>query len=647
MKNIAKYLLRIVVLLVFVAKMEGVLAQPLDNGGTNNRSAHKLFEAAQEKLKKRQYKSAIDIAQKAIDKDVNFILAYDMLFECYGELGDTENSIKTYRTLIHTVKPPNKPVIRAYYILATVELENEEYDSAALHFKQFLEFEDISPQYAERAKVRLASALYSAKAIKNPVPYNPVNMGENINSKYDEYLPGQTLDGETFIFTRKLGEHYSEWNEDFFISKKKEGIWQMARNLGKTINTPQNEGTISVSVTGKYIFFTACNRPGNVGSCDIYYSKYMNGVWGRPKLLVPPINSRKWDTQPSIASDGITLYFTSNREGGFGGTDLWMAKLERGKLTAPVNLGPNINTAGNESTPFIHADGKTLYFASTGHPGMGMADLFVSKFVDGEWTKPKNLGYPINSSKDERGLVVDRTGKFGYVSSARKGGFGGLDIYKFDLHEEIQATPVSYVKGTVSDLETGEKLGCNIDLNDLATGEELISFKTDSVTGSFFIVLESNKDYAFTIDKLGYLFHSENFSLKQTTALDPYILDIKLSRPKKGAGIVLKNVLFDTDKFDLKTASYTELNRVVALLKENQNMKVSIEGHTDNQGSESHNITLSKNRAKAVVDYLISKGISADRLKSVGKGSSVPVADNGTEKGRRLNRRTELVIISQ
>jgi outer membrane protein OmpA-like peptidoglycan-associated protein/tetratricopeptide (TPR) repeat protein len=645
--NKGKYILKVMLLLMLIVNANKLWAQPQSDGSSKNRSASKLFEAAENKFKLRQYKSAISIAQKAIDKDPNFINAYDLQFESYAKLGDRDNQLKTYRTLIQTVKPPNRMVKTSYYILATFEFEYSEFDSAAVHFKQFLDFGEIVPQYTMRAKVKLASALFSANAIKNPVPFNPINMGENINSRFDEYFPGQTLDGEKFIFTRKLGENYANWNEDFFISNKSDGKWQMAKNLGTTVNTEKNEGTISVSVTGKYIFFTACNRQNNVGSCDLYYAKYVNGVWGKPKLLAPPINSPYWDSQPSIASDGVTIYFTSARKGGYGGNDLWVAKLIGGKLSPPENLGPNINTTGHESTPFIHADGKTLYFASSGHPGMGKLDLFVSKFDNGEWTTPKNLGYPINTSRDEHGLVVDRTGEFGYLSSTRDGGYGGLDIYKFNLHKEIKPMPVSYVKGTVSDLETGKKLGCEIDLQDFSNGEQLLHFETDSVTGSFFIVLESNKDYAFTIDKLGYLFHSENFSLKQTTALDPYVLDIKLSKPKKGEAIVLNNVLFDTDKFDLKSESNSELNRVVKLLNENPTMKVSIEGHTDNQGSEQHNITLSKNRAKSVVDYLISKGISSSRLSSVGKGSSKPVADNSTAKGRKLNRRTELVIISQ
>ena len=622
------------------------LAQPQDDGLSKNKKAMREYQTATGLSNSRRYSDALKPVNKAITLDKDFVAAYDLKSQILFALRRNDEMIENYRTMLRVIPIETREMRETFYILASLEKDFEMYDSAVAHFEKFLTFEKVDKRSLAKARIELASCKFAANAILNPVDFNPVNMGPGVNTELDEYHPGITLDGEQFIFTRLIKSELFGMQEDFYQSSLIGGKWSKAKNLGEPVNTESNEGTITLTANGKYIFFTACNRQRNVGSCDLYFAKFDNGTWGKAKILPPPLNSTYWDSQPSIAPDGKTIYFTSARSGGKGGKDLWVAILQNGKIEEPKNLGGVINTVGNETGPSIHADGKTLYFSSDGHPGMGNADFFVTRMdADGNWSKPENLGYPINSKADEKGIVVSRQGDFAYMASRRKGGYGGLDIYTFKLPETKQASPVSYVKGLVYDKETKLPIGTNIELSDLSTGETLLKFDSDPKTGSFFIVLESNKDYGFTIDKTGYLFHSENFSLKQTTELKPYVLKIGLAKPKNGESIVLKNVLFDTDKFDIKIESNLELDKVVGFMKDNPGIKIEIAGHTDNKGTESHNKLLSQNRAKAVVEFLLNKGVDKSRLNYKGYGSTNPIDSNETEEGRKNNRRTEMRIL--
>jgi Tol biopolymer transport system component len=243
-------------------------------------------------------------------------------------------------------------------------------------------------------------------------------MGGNINTKDDEYWPSITADGLTLMFTRqpRLAENkevFETVQEDFYISYYQNNLWQKAVNAGAPLNTNQNEGAQTLSSNGKYMFFTACNRPGGMGSCDIYFSAFNEGKWTEPFNIGPPENTKYWESQPSVSADGKLLIFSSNRPGGVGGKDLWLSKLNEQNLwSIPVNLGTTINTVGDEMSPFIHFDGKTLYFSSDGRVGMGGFDLFMTTMKDDStWTEPINLGYPINTYNDEMGLIIESNGK--------------------------------------------------------------------------------------------------------------------------------------------------------------------------------------------------------------------------------------------
>ena len=359
------------------------------------------------------------------------------------------------------------------------------------------------------------------------------------------------------------------------------------------------------------------------------------------------INTDFWESSPSLSPDKRDLYFASSQAGGFGGRDIWVThRLPTGKWSRPENLGEAVNTSGDESCPFMHADNETLYFNSNGHPGYGMTDLFFSKKVnDSSWTVAENLGYPVNTIDDQGSLIVAADGKTAYYASDGADTKGGLDIYSFQLREDIRPLKTLWVKGKVFDKKTLAGLPSAVELTNIKTGNLISKIQTDE-DGNYLATLPVGKDYAFNVNRKGYLFYSDNFSLSTNPVDSVYNKDIPLQPLETGAAIVLKNIFFDTKKIELKPESIAELDKIVQLLNDNPKLKIQISGHTDNVGLAKDNLLLSNKRAKAVTTYLLQKGILITRLMAKGFGSAKPIADNKTENGKALNRRTELSVIS-
>lgn len=615
----------------------------------SNCPSDKYADEAQEAFygDKADEEKALELIDKGLKKDSTCPKIWQTKAAIEYDMKAYDKSMYSYKKLL-TIVPDE---LHLFFYLANCERKLLLFDEAKSSYETYLK----APIRRSKDNEAEANAfLKNLSAIKqlysNPIDFKPQNMGPNINSKENEYWPGLTLDGKYFYFTRMTTQR--GLNEDFFRSEITDTVYGPALRLPSPLNTPNHEGTISISADGKSIFFSSLDRinergiPTGQGSQDIYYCKYNNGNWTQPVNLGPVVNSDVWDAQPSISPDGLTLYFSSNRPGGYGGFDIWMTKVKDGRFIPPINLGPEINTAGNEQAPFIHYDNNTLYFSSDGHIGAGGWDIFVTHIQpDGKFAKPMNVGVPINTEKDELGMIVDRFGKFGYLSSERNGGLGGLDIYKFELPQNLKPQPVSYVNGLIYDADTKEKLVAKMELTDLSTGKVVANVESLK-DGSFFMVLKANTNYMMTIDQTNYLFYSANFSLTEQPDLKPYYLDVPLHKPKINTEVVLTNVFFDVDKFELKPASLLELEKLVFLLKKFPFMKIEIGGHTDNTGDKAKNKTLSLNRAKAVKDYLVSKGIDATRLTAVGYGDTVPVADNSTPEGRAQNRRTVFKVLS-
>ncbi|MCQ2286926.1 MAG: OmpA family protein [Bacteroidales bacterium] len=615
-----------------------------------NKKVVKLCDAAGELIAKQDYAKAKNTLNKVFAIDTTYARAYILRGDVYSLTLDAENAAKDYNTAIVLMRTP-KPIL--YFIAAEEELKCGHYQEAKSHYEEFLAKSPDKVSLAKNIDKGLKICEFSIEAIKHPVSFDPINLGANINSEWDEYLPTLTADEEEFIFTvrrprdEKTICNFCQTEEDFYSSVKENGEWQPRKALGAPINSSYNEGAQCISPDGHYLFYTLCNTDIGIGSCDLYWAKRIGDRWSRPKNFDPPVNTKYWESQPAIAPDGKTIYFASNRPGGLGGIDIWKTEMiEEGVFTVPENLGAPINSEGDETAPFIHADGKTLFFVSDGHPGLGGKDIFYAIMdADGKWQNPVNLGYPINTPNDEINIVINATGTTGYFSSDKDGGFGGQDLYVFTLDERIRPTPVTYIKGKVQDEYSLQPLHTQIELIDLKTNQTVTSTTSDPITGEYLACVPTGSNILMNVVHPHYPFYSENFNLKKSyTELDPFIKDIFLKKAEIGKTFILKNIFFDFDKSTLVKESYVELDNLVSYLKANKSLKIEIGGHTDDQGSEEYNEKLSLSRAESVYKYLISKGIESNRLTYKGYGESMPIDDNSTEKGRAANRRTEFKI---
>ncbi|MCF8277692.1 MAG: OmpA family protein [Flavobacteriales bacterium] len=614
---------------------------------TQSKKAIKYFEEALRFYNAKRSQEAIDILEKAIKADENFIEAHMVSGDCYADMGDLKSAISQYQKAVDI---NSDFFINSYKQLADAQFRTGDYASALSNYKAFMTKKRVNPKIKEVAERYMKNAEFGVVAKENVIPFEPINLGEAVNSDQYEYFPVLTADEQTLIFTRNERRSAGmDYQEDFYVSVKDGDHWSTALSVGPPINTDDNEGAQTITADGQQLFFIGCNRKGGMGSCDIYRSLRNGKDWGRPENLRSPVNSSKWETQPSISSDGKTLYFVSNREGGFGGSDIWVTHLApNNEWSVPRNLGDVINTPFAEETPFIHPDGRTLYFTSNGHVGMGEKDIYMTTLGDdGNWSEPKNLGYPINTWNDEQGLFVAASGENAYFSSDREGGFGKLDLYSFKLYEEARPTRVTYVKGKVTDKVTGKPLGAKFELIDLETSQVVVVSSSDNVNGKFLVTLPVDHDYALNVSKDDYLFYSEHFSLpKEQDISKPYRLDVPLQPIKFGEKVVLKNIFFETASYELLPESTVELDKLVAFMSNNPSIHIEIGGHTDDVGEASDNQLLSENRAKSVRAYLITNAISADRIQYKGYGEEQPVDTNETPEGRANNRRTEFKVLS-
>jgi outer membrane protein OmpA-like peptidoglycan-associated protein/tetratricopeptide (TPR) repeat protein len=610
-----------------------------------NKKALESYNLALEKAQDNQFDEAIRLLQDAIAKDPKYIDAYLSTAGIYGQLKEYQESINWYEKAFAL----DSNYTADYRLPYSINLAGlGEFDKALNAINSLLSHQGLADNTKKAAEYRRKTYQFAvdfAKAHpKDSYVFAPQNLGDSINTEESEYFPSLTIDGNEMIFTRRL----HNYNEEFFGSIKQDDKWRKAIRLKGNINTPLNEGAQNISQDGQWLVFTGCNRPDGFGSCDIYISYLTNNGWSEAMNLGGRVNTDQWESQPCLSPDKRDLYFASRRLGGYGGSDIYVTHMQpNGKWSEPENLGPTINTAGDESSPFIHADNQTLYFTSNGLPGYGEEDIFISRRDnEGKWTTPQNLGYPINTISHEGTIFITADSKTAFYASDRSDSKGGLDIYSFELRPDIRPYKTLWVKGKVYDQKTALGLPSAVELIDLASKRTISKVQTDE-TGNYLITLPVGKDYAFNVNRQGYLFFSDNYSLKDKSPDSTYEKNIPLQPIEIDASIVLKNIFFDFNKFDLKPESQVELDKVVQLLNENPTVKIQIEGHTDNIGNAADNLKLSTNRAKAVVMYLASKGINPTRLTAKGFGATKPVAENKTEEGRAQNRRTELKVVSK
>ena len=628
-------------------------AQPVTQANASKKAQKYLDEGVQRAMAKYLDK-AVESFTNATIEEPNFVTAWIYLGDAYRNLKNDSMAVESYT---HAVDLDPDGEVWVYTKLAEAEGNMGMYDEALEHIVLFLSNPEVTGDPRIKANRLKTNFTFAKAAVLNPVDFNPVNMGDAINSEFPEYFPSLSVDGSVLVMTRRIPvvppitdpRNPNVDQEDFYISYFRDGAWTPAENMGAPINNKLNQGAQNISADGRYLFYTSCDDDENgYGSCDLYYSIKIGNVWSNPENCGTIINSGDWESQPSVSADGRNLFFSSARSGTVGSYDLWMASIgDDGYWEEPVNLGKTINTPYSEQCPFIHPDGTTLYFSSEGHPGMGGSDIFYSKRDEnGDWSKPVNLGYPINTKDREISLSVSANGTTAYFSSDRGKKLGELDIYSFELPADVQADPVTWVKAIVTDKTTRLPLKANVQLVDLQTGTMIATSISDPKSGEFLIVLPIGKEYSLFVQREGYLFHSENFSLLTAIPNKPYIINVELQPINAGEILTLKNIFFETASAGLLSVSQTELNKVVEMMSKNPTMKIRVNGHTDNIGTESDNLKLSLDRSLSVKNYLIEHGISADRITNKGFGETKPIDINTSETGRANNRRTEIEILS-
>jgi outer membrane protein OmpA-like peptidoglycan-associated protein/tetratricopeptide (TPR) repeat protein len=601
-----------------------------------------LYNKAIEKANDQDYGTAVQILKQAIAEDGNYIDAYLSIGGIQGQRKDYISSIGYYEKAFAMDSIYTLPYLLPYSInLAGAG----KFETALVAVNKFKATKGLNEKSLKSADYRIKCYRFAVEFAKqnNPVEYTfaPKNLGDSINTKESEYFPSGTIDGKKLVFTRRV----NNFNEDFYESNLANGVWTRAKPIPGDVNTSFNEGAQNISQDGTVLFFTGCNFPEGQGSCDLYYSLLINNSWTRPVPAGRNINTEYWESQPSLSPDKRTLYFAARDPSSMGGSDIYVSYLDdKGRWGVPLNLGKIINTTGSESCPFIHADNQTLYFTSDGHTGYGGEDLFLSrKDANGKWTTPVNLGYPINTIENDGSLVIAADGVTAYYASDRADSKGGLDIYTFRLRKEMQPVKTLWVKGIVFDSLTKKGLGSTVELLDVKNNQLIQKIQTDEA-GNYFITLPVGKDYLFNISRKGYLFYSDNFLLSGLLPDTTYEKNIALQPLLKDAKIILKNIFYETNQFNLKPESMAELDILVKLLQENPTLKIEIGGFTDHQGTAKSNQVLSEKRAKSVTAFLVSRGILATRLLARGFGAAKPVADNKTEAGKAKNRRTELKV---
>ncbi|MDD4372751.1 MAG: OmpA family protein [Bacteroidales bacterium] len=620
-----------------------VFGQDFHTQHETTRKASKAFKSAESYYRSGDYQKCFPFLYKATAEDPVFIEAWLMLGDAADEIDSLSLAIDAYEKA-YDLSRDFYPGLE--YLLASQYVQNQQYDEALNMLKVFVNRADLSEEYHNKAAELMAIATFRKEAYINPLEIDLLPLNDLINTDGDEYVNALRMDGSQLLFTRRKEINNAKaLVEQVFLANRKEGI---VRDL--TAFEPQHWpiheqiGAITFSADGKSVVFAACGWPDGKGSCDLYWSDLEKDKWTVPVNL-SNLNSANWDSQPALSADGQQIIFSSNRPGGFGGSDLWVSHFKEGVWTVPVNLGDVINTAKNEMAPFWHFDNNTLYFSSDGHPGMGGMDLFLSrKDSAGKWQKPVNLGFPINSGADEMNLVVDAAGNTAMIS-AKSDSTDHYDIFSFDLPLLLQPEPVTYVELLVTDKETAQPLIADVIVSDPVMADELVTMQTDE-NGLAFVVLPARKHLVLQVNADQYLYYEKSFRPENGTELKPVLQKVELEPIKAGKTIVLENVLFELNKAVLLPEALAGLKNLETFLKRNPDLTISLEGHTDTTGEEDFNLKLSLDRAQAVADFLLANEINADRLLIRGFGSDKPLESNDNEIGRAKNRRVEMRIVN-
>lgn len=622
-----------------------------------DKKVEKTYNSATLSFKHGNYTQAIVMLKEVLKDepactDAAFLLGLVNVKKAYPNYKDAEK----YFMQVLNACPSYDPYL--YFYLGQIAYGAERYEDAVKYLDTFLKKADKikSDEDCNKAAEMQKYAKFTIDVMARPVPFEP-KVVEGISTPQDEYLPILSPDNQMALFTRLVkleGDKNSvvssaRTKEKFmFSTMDKDGNFSEGEEMPEPFNIQDNEGGATLTADNNTLYYTVCkyDNARHYLNCDIYYSERVNGDWSPIKSVSDKINlPYSWESQPSISADGKTLYFVSDRQGGYGGYDIYRSiKNDNGEWGTPINLGPMINSPGNEKSPFIHPDGKTLYFSSDGWLGLGGYDIFYSRRNDnGTWSRPVNLGYPINSPDDEVGFFVSTDGSKGFFASNKYAGKGGWDLYSFDLYEAARPERILFLKGTVHDENTAEPVKARIELKNVET-KKVEEIPLDSNTGNYVKVAPFDNDYVMTVKKEGFVYETKY--INKVDSVHPAVrnVDVDIKPIELNQSYRINDIYFGFNKYDLTAESKSVLDQLIEFLMENPGINIQIQGHTDNIGNDADNLKLSENRARSVYNYLILKGILTKRLMYKGFGKTMPVADNDTEEGRAKNRRTVFVI---
>ncbi len=615
---------------------------------TTSKKAIEYYTQADNFRVRGHYDQTLALLNMALAKDKNFVEAYYRLGLTYHSMKQYPKAMEAYEKGLSLTEDVKKKKV-FWYDLGELYLLEGNYDKAMKVLSAFVNNESQNKQKIDRATLLFKSAEYAAKNQNNDSGYKKRMLSDTVNHFVLQYFPVLTADQQHLIFTRRVGDGPNDDEDLVICDKDLNNKWKFPVSISKNINTRLNEGTSTISADGRKIIFTSCTGRDGVGSCDLYESKRVGSEWSEPKNLGRNVNSAEWESQPSLSADGRTLYFVSDRRTGLGNRDIWISSLnDAGQWTKAVNAGKQVNSQYDEISPFIHVNNQTLYFASNGLPGFGGYDIFYCERDSLEWSTPKNFGAPLNDHEDQFSLFITADGEKGYYSHEEtlSSGHSRSKIYEIEIPIENQMKFRSnYVSGIITDKISKQPLSAKVELINLKTDRVESLVESDSITGEYLIVLTQGAEYALYVNKETYLFKSYNFNYSEVKDFKPIVVNIALEKAKEGSVVVLNNIFFDVDKFELQDRSKSEMQKVIRFLNDNPNLRIEISGHTDNSGSAPYNKQLSDKRALSVYNYLVTKGINNKRLNYKGYGSEMPIATNDAEEGRKLNRRIEFRII--
>lgn len=637
------HLLRVFLFSFIVSIPASIWAQAISS--EVSAKSKKKYEEAGVLISKRKYFEAKELLQVLILKEPDFWEAHLRLGNLHRNLGETEEAAHIFEKAI-ALRPNNPANANAYLLTAEYAYRKGEYQKASALISGALLLTDLNDKFKEELQRLKASIDFSLNAVAHPIPVYSEELPDPINQYQLQYFPVVSPDEKSLIFTARTTSDRNS-DENIVISRlNSQGQWSDPESISPKVNTDFNEGTCSISADGRMLIFTSCVGRDSQGGCDLYATEQMGGKWTTPKNLGAKVNTRHWESQPSLSADGRQLFWASDRPGGKGKTDIWFSEKDaKGNWSEAVNIGSPVNTPFDELSPFIHFNQKSLFFASSGRPGLGGYDLFVSNKEDHLWQEPVNLGYPLNDSDDQMALVVNIQNTHGYYSKdQKKNGYSFSKIYKV-VWDSLPVTleKANFIKGKVLDEETGKPLKAVVELYDLKKALSVYQVSSDSLTGEYLFIVNQDGLFGLNIRNNQYLPKSINFEQIGYSINDT--LNVWLTPTKSGKHFALRNIYFEVDQYELRPESFTELSILADFLKNNPKIKVQIEGHTDNSGNPAYNLDLSTKRSKAVYNYLIGKGIPTTQMGYLGLGDQKPIESNNTEAGKSLNRRIEIKIL--